>query len=54
MFDFIYLEAKMIMSDNNFGRTQMLERSRNIAIILEFGYLKATEEEPWILTLFIN
>lgn len=36
----------MIMSHNNFGRTENLERSRNTAIILEVCYIKATAEGP--------
>ena len=38
--------ASMMMSHNSFGRTEILERSISIAIILEVVYVKTTEEEP--------
>ena len=46
MFGFRYLEDKMTVSHNSFDRTQSLERSRSVAMILEDGYIKETAEEP--------
>lgn len=46
MLGFRYLEDKMTVSHNSFDRTESLERSRSVAMILEDGYIKETAEEP--------
>lgn len=47
MFGFKCLKAKMIMSHNNFDRTEIQEKSRRTAMILEVCYKEATVEEPY-------
>lgn len=47
MFGFKCLKAKMIMGDNNFDRTEIQEKSRRTAMILEVCYVEATVEEPY-------
>lgn len=47
MFGFRYhYKAKMIMSHNKYGRTEILKRSRNRAIIFKVCYVETTVEEP--------